>query len=77
MFKGFQKDASELTEEDLLEYMAAKMEELQLKQSEVNEETGVIEIVEEEKVDEKPNGSESMPTLKTNEKKKKGQNEGQ
>ena len=77
MFKNFQKDDAELTEEELWEYLEAKMEEMELKQIEVSEETGVIEIVEEEKVDEKPNGSESMPTLKTNEKKKKGQNEGQ
>ena len=41
-----------------------QLEEMQLKQIEVSEETGVIEIVEEEKVDETPNGSESMPTFK-------------
>ena len=65
MFKNLQKDEENWTEEDHLDYLQTKMEELALKESEVNDK-GVVQIAGE---DSKEKSQE--PTKQTEKQKKK------
>ena len=55
MFQNLEKDKEEWTEEDQMEYLSAKMDELIMKQCDENAETGVIEVHDEDqKKDKEP-----------------------
>ena len=55
MFQNLHKDEEEWAEEDQMEYLSAKMDELIMKQCDENTETGVIEVYDEDqKKDKEP-----------------------